>query len=155
SSHLLGGRMTNTADVEALTRRLGREMFARIGRTGPVPFSPAWLDERMMAWTMGDEAVKLQLFRFVDVLPQLRGPEPITRHLREYFAEAEDHLPPGANLALRWLPSRGPLGRFLAWSARFFAERLARKFIAGSTVPEALEAIARLRRRSLAFTVDL
>ncbi len=141
--------------VEALTRRLGREIFARVGRSGPLPFSPGWLDERLMAWTMGDEAVKVQLFRFVDVLPQLQGPAAITRHLREYFAEAGDHLPGWLHLGLRWLPERGLLGRFLAWAARFSARRLARKFIAGSNVPEALEAIARLRRRSLAFTVDL
>src|SRR5438046_3132040 len=108
-----------TADVEALTRRYGREIFARVGRAGPVPFSPAWLDERLMGWTMGDEAVKLQLFRFVDVLPQLRDAASITRHLREYFAEAGDHLPGWVTSALRWLPSRGLLGRVLAWSARF------------------------------------
>src|SRR5262249_55181029 len=35
------------------------------------------------------------------------------------------------------------------------AERLARRFIAGSNVSEALEAVARLRRSSQAFTVDL
>jgi RHH-type proline utilization regulon transcriptional repressor/proline dehydrogenase/delta 1-pyrroline-5-carboxylate dehydrogenase len=144
-----------TADVEALTRRLGREIFARVGRAGPVPFTPAWLDERLMEWSMGDEALKLQLFRFVDVLPQLRSPAAITQHLREYFAEAGDHLPAALRLALRWLPSRGLLGRLLAWSARFSAERLARKFIAGSNVPEALEAIDALRSRNLAFTVDL
>jgi RHH-type proline utilization regulon transcriptional repressor/proline dehydrogenase/delta 1-pyrroline-5-carboxylate dehydrogenase len=56
---------------------------------------------------------------------------------------------------LRLLPSRGPLARLVAGAAHFFAERLARKFIAGSNVHEVLDAIARLRRRSLAFTVDL
>ena len=32
-----------------------------------------WWDERMMDWTMHDEAVKVQLFRFIDALPQLLG----------------------------------------------------------------------------------
>src|SRR5438045_3330800 len=102
-----------TTDLEALTRRLGMEILARVGRSGPVPFTPAWFDERLMEWTMGDEALKVQLFRFVDVLPQLRAPSAITRHLREYFAEAGDHLPLALRLALRWLPSRGLLGRML------------------------------------------
>ncbi len=141
--------------VEVLTRRIGREIFARVGGTGPLPFSPAWLDERLMEWTMGDEAVKVQLFRFVDVLPQLREPAEIARHLREYFAEVEGQLPGPLRLALRWLPTRGLPGRLLAWAARWSAERLARKFIAGSNVPEALETIGRLRRRSQTFTVDL
>jgi RHH-type proline utilization regulon transcriptional repressor/proline dehydrogenase/delta 1-pyrroline-5-carboxylate dehydrogenase len=145
----------NGADVETLTRRYGREIFARVGSATPVPFSPAWLDDKLMGWTMGDEAVKLQLFRFVDVLPQLRSPADITRHLREYFGEAGESLPGWITTALRWLPAGGALGRLLAWAARFSATRLARKFIAGSNIPEALEAIAQQRRRNLAFTVDL
>ena len=50
----------------------------------------------------------------------------------------------------------------MAWVAEHWrrphpgdARRLARRFIAGSNLAEALEAIARLRRRSLAFTLDL
>ena len=143
------------AECEELTRRYGRAIFARLEGVGPVPFSPAWWDERLMEMTMGDEAVKLQLFRFVDVLPQLRSPAEVTRHLREYFGAAGDRLPAWMRFGLLLLPRRGPLARWTAGAAHFFAKRLARKFIAGSNVPEVLEAIARLRRRSLAFTVDL
>ncbi len=46
------------------------------------------------------------------------------------------------------------LGRLLAKTAYRSAERLARKFIAGSNLDEALDAISQLRRRSLAFTID-
>jgi RHH-type proline utilization regulon transcriptional repressor/proline dehydrogenase/delta 1-pyrroline-5-carboxylate dehydrogenase len=144
----------STAEVEKLTQSYGREIFARLGRTTLVPFGPAWWDERLMEWSMGDEAVKLQLFRFVDVLPLLQSPETIVRHLREYFGEARAHLPSWLTLALRWLPSHGVLGRLLAATAYRSAERLARKFIAGSNLDEALAAIAALRRRSLAFTID-
>jgi RHH-type proline utilization regulon transcriptional repressor/proline dehydrogenase/delta 1-pyrroline-5-carboxylate dehydrogenase len=143
-----------TVDVEELTQRYGREIFARLSGTGPVPFGPSWWDERLMEWSMGDEAVKLQLFRFVDVLPQLRSPQTIARHLREYFGEAREHLPGWLTFGLRWLPERGLFGRLLAKTAYRSAERLARKFIAGSNINEALNAIAALRRRSLAFTID-
>ncbi|HTU92736.1 MAG TPA: proline dehydrogenase family protein [Gemmataceae bacterium] len=140
--------------VETLTRGYGHEIFARIGRAGPMPFTPSWLDERLMEWSMGDDAVKFQLFRFVDVLPLLHSPETIARHLREYFGEAREHLPGWLRLGLRWLPSHGFLGRMLAATAYRSAQRLARKFIAGSNLDEALHAIAELRRRSLAFTID-
>ncbi len=83
------------ADVEALTQSYGREIFARLHRGGVIPFSPTWWDERLMEWSMGDEAVKIQLFRFVDVLPLLHSPETITRHLREYFGEARRTCPAG------------------------------------------------------------
>src|SRR5262249_19350549 len=133
----------------------GRDIFARLHRTAQVPFGPGWWDERLMEWTMGDEALKVQLFRFIDVLPLLRSPAEISRHLREYFAEAQDHLAGWLRLGVRWLPSRGWLGGLVARAAYRSAERLARRFIAGTNVQEALQTIARLRRRGLAFTVDL
>src|SRR5689334_14196342 len=123
-----------SADIETLTRSYGREIFARLGRSAVVPFSSVWWDERLMEWSMGDEAVKLQLFRFVDVLPMLHSPETISQHLREYFGEARAHLPGWLKLGLRWLPRHGFLGRMLAKTAYRSAERLARKFIAGSNL---------------------
>jgi RHH-type proline utilization regulon transcriptional repressor/proline dehydrogenase/delta 1-pyrroline-5-carboxylate dehydrogenase len=142
-------------DLETLTLRYGREIFGRLERPTPLPFGPAWWDERLMEWSMGDEAIKVQLFRFVDVLPLLRTPADITRHLREYFGETRDRLPGWLTFVLRWLPSSGVLGDLLAKTARRSAKRLARKFIAGSNLEEASDAIAALRRRSLTFTVDL
>src|SRR5262249_48558984 len=43
----------------------------------------------------------------------------------------------------------------VAGAAFHSATRLARRFISGSTIAEALDAVAALRKRSLAFTVDL
>src|ERR1051326_1366401 len=87
----LGGEMSGGRDLENLTRDYGREIFGRIAMGGPFPFGPAWWDERMMEWTMADEAVKVQLFRFIDVLPMLHDPVEIGRHLREYFGEVNGH----------------------------------------------------------------
>ncbi len=141
--------------LEALTHDFGRAIFARIGKRRPLPLGPRWWDDRLMEWTMGDEAVKVQLFRFIDVLPLLHSPQEINRHLLEYFAEAGPHLPAWLRLGLRHMPGNGFAGKLLAKTARRNAQRLARRFIAGSNLAEALDAIARLRRRSLAFTVDL
>jgi RHH-type transcriptional regulator, proline utilization regulon repressor / proline dehydrogenase / delta 1-pyrroline-5-carboxylate dehydrogenase len=141
--------------VERRTHAYGREIFARLGHGGPLPLTPGWLDERLMDWTMSDESVKVQLFRFIDVLPRLHSPAAITRHLHEYFDEAREGLPAWMRLGLRFFPGDGAAGRLLARAARGNAERLARRFIAGSNVDEALDAVARLRRRALAFTVDL
>ncbi len=149
---MLGGA---DQELERLTRAYGQDLFARVDRRGPLLFSPAWWDERLMEWTMGDEAVKLQLFRFIDALPLLHAPETIARHLREYFEQARDHLPRWVCRGLPWMPRHGLGARLLAWGAKNNARRLARHFIAGSNLDEALTAVARLRRRQLAFTVDL
>src|SRR5262249_13567409 len=99
--------------------------------------------------------VKIQLFRFIDALPQLGAAPVVARHLREYFEEARASLPGWARFGLHVLPAHGLPARVLAGLARTGARRLARKFIAGSNLTEALDAIAELRRRRLAFTVDL
>src|SRR5689334_8693945 len=88
-----GGTMASRDEVEERTRRYGREIFGRIDRPGPVPFGPAWWDERLMEWSMGDESLKLQLFRFVDVLPVLHTPAAVARHLREYVGAGDSRLP--------------------------------------------------------------
>jgi RHH-type proline utilization regulon transcriptional repressor/proline dehydrogenase/delta 1-pyrroline-5-carboxylate dehydrogenase len=147
--------MATADELERLTRAYGQEIFGRLERRGPLLFSPAWWDEQVMGWTMADPAVKVQLFRFIDVLPLLHTAPEISRHLREYFLEVGEHLPRWARAGLRWLPRDGLAGRLLAYSARANAERLARRFIAGSNLDEALGAIAELRGQSLAFTVDL
>src|ERR1051326_7239022 len=151
----LGGEMSGGRDLENLTRDYGREIFGRIAMGGPFPFGPAWWDERMMEWTMADEAVKVQLFRFIDVLPMLHDPVEIGRHLREYFGEVNGHLSGWMRLGLQLLPRRGKLAGLVASLAYRSAERLARRFIAGTNVAEALETIAGLRQRNLGFTIDL
>lgn len=145
----------DTDKLESLTRAIGQEMFARVAQRGPVLFSPAWWDERFMDWTMHDEVVKVQLFRFIDALPQLHADESIARHLREYFTETREHLPGWARFGMRFIPRRGVLVSLLAWLARTNARNLARKFIAGSSLEEALAAVVALRRKKLTFTVDL
>src|SRR5438105_6986010 len=144
-----------TADIDQRTRAYGEDIFARLARRGPTVFTPAWLDDQLMQWSMGDGAVKVQLFRFIDALPNLKSPEEVSRHLKEYFTEAGEHLPGWMRRAVGWLPRNGTGGRLLAWAAETNARRMAHRFIAGSTVDEALVAIAAMRRRSLGFTIDL
>jgi RHH-type proline utilization regulon transcriptional repressor/proline dehydrogenase/delta 1-pyrroline-5-carboxylate dehydrogenase len=143
------------ADQEKRTVAYGREIFARSDRNGPLPFTPAWFDDVMMNVTMSQEALKVQLFRFIDTLPLLRDPEVIVDHLREYLEAAAKQLPWWVRWGTRLLPRRGFWGRLLANSAKWNATHLARRFISGSNVEEALATIRRLRNNSLTFTVDL
>jgi RHH-type proline utilization regulon transcriptional repressor/proline dehydrogenase/delta 1-pyrroline-5-carboxylate dehydrogenase len=142
-------------DVEARTREYGRELFARIDRQGPVIFTRSWLEDKLMGLGMHDPALKVQLFRFVDTLPYLKDNRDVSRHLREYLAEAKDQLPWWVRHGMKLLPRDGFLSNLLAFAARTGATQMARKFIAGSNVEEALDAIQTLRSRRLAFTIDL
>ncbi|HJZ89408.1 MAG TPA: L-glutamate gamma-semialdehyde dehydrogenase [Gemmataceae bacterium] len=147
--------MTPASDLERRTIAYGREIFARVDRQGPQAFTPAWVDQLLMDWTMSAEQLKVQLFRFIDALPRLHDPAAIAWHLREYLGEAGDAVPWWIRYGVRMLPSDGLGGRLLARAAKWNAEHLARRFIAGSNVEEAVRSVKRLRQKSLAFTVDL
>jgi RHH-type transcriptional regulator, proline utilization regulon repressor / proline dehydrogenase / delta 1-pyrroline-5-carboxylate dehydrogenase len=140
--------------VERQTLRRGHALFAQIGE-GSSPLERAWWDDRFMDLTMGDPMVKVQLFRFIDVLPTLRRDAAVRRHLEEYLAEAGDRVPAIVALPVSLTP-RGRVGdRLLGGLARVLATRMAGRFIAGSTPDEALQTVKRLRNRRLAFTADL
>ena len=82
-----------TAAVEAETQKLGRRLWSRLERRTPSIFERRWWDDRILSWAMSDESVKVQMFRFVDVLPMLRTHEAVAAHLQEYFDDVREHLP--------------------------------------------------------------
>lgn len=141
--------------VEERIQSLGREIFARLDRGGAVPFSRSWMNDQLMNLSMSHERLKVQLFRFVDTLPYLHEPTDLAKHLREYLNEARDDLPWWVRNGIRFIPRGGLLARLLASVAKANAGAMARKFIAGSNVPEAIEAVRRLRAEGQTFTVDL
>src|ERR1700722_3168305 len=135
--------------LETRTREIGREVFQRVAEQSPIPFSSAWIDERAMALSMRDASVKVQLFRLVDTLPALKSDRAVTRHLKEYFATIDDRLGPVLSRVARFVPEDGVVGSIVAKAARFNAERLARRFIAGTDVDQTLKTIEHLRRDGL------
>ena len=141
--------------LETRTREIGRDIFRRVAGQSPMPLSPAWIDERAMAFSMRDESVKVQLFRLVDTLPSLKSDRAVTRHLKEYFATIDGRLGPALSRVARFVPEDGSIGTLVAKAARFNAERLARRFIAGTDVDQTLKTIEQLRRDGLGFTIDL
>ena len=100
-----------------------------------------WWDDRIMNWAMSDESVKVQMFRFVDVLPMLRTHESVTQHLHEYFEDVRSHLPWAVRVGLNISKPNSILGKAVAINARSNARRMAKRFIAGTTVKEVLTAV--------------
>lgn len=140
--------------LERRTREIGAELFARIGR-GPGIGERAWWDDRLMDLTMGEETVKVQLFRFIDALPSLTTSESVRRHLDEYLDEAGGKIPWALAVPLAIAPKGGFGTRVLATAARSAGIRMAKRFIAGSTPNEALQTVLKLRKKRLGFTADL
>lgn len=144
--------------VEARTQEIGRSVWTKLNRRRPSMFERRWWDDRILGVAMADESVKVQMFRFVDVLPRLKSHQDVTRHLQEYFDEIREHLPWSVELVkfgIEQLRPESVLSRALAYNARKNAARMAQRFIAGTNVSEVLEAVTALRRQGFAFTLDL
>ena len=171
----------SASQVEQLTRKIGLEMFERIEGRQPGVLNPQWWEERAMRLFMQDPWLKVQAFRFIDVLPTMRGSQDIARHLREYFtrptggnghtriagraerqaalAELDGDL---LNRATAWLERSVRFdrldslrARLLSWGAWKAAVSMAQRFIAGENIQQAERTIRRMRDQRLAFTVDV
>lgn len=139
--------------IEERTQQIGRELFDRLNRRAPSVFHPLWWEDRLLDWAMRDSGVRLQMYRFLDVLPMLRNHQAIARHLDEYFDDVRGRLPTAARLGLELSNSNSVLSRALAWNARTNADRIARRFVAGETPADVLEVLQRLRSKRLAFSL--
>ena len=136
------------SDVEAI----GREIFARMAGAKPKLFSHSNLTGQFLEWSMQKEALKMQLFRLVDVLPVLDSNREIARHVAEYLGDSSDALPTAMKRVLglaRQVPFlTGP-------PTRRVVRRIARSFILARDPTEAVPRLRAMRDRSTAFTVDL
>ncbi len=142
-------------EIEAATQQIGRELWNRLQHRQPNIFNTRWWLDHVLEWAMEDESVKVQMFRFVDVLPMLKTHDQVTRHLEEYFDEVRSHLPWAVRLGLSVSQPNTLLGKALAITARANARKMGERFIAGEKVDEVLKSVTKLRRQGFAFTLDL
>jgi RHH-type proline utilization regulon transcriptional repressor/proline dehydrogenase/delta 1-pyrroline-5-carboxylate dehydrogenase len=148
-------RDVELAAIERTTQEIGRQVFDQLHAGRPGFFSRQWWDDHLTGWALADDAVKVQAFRFIDVLPMLSTSESVVRHLHEYFHEVNDRLPAAVRVGLAATSPRSVAGRAIALAARRNAQTQARRFIAGTTPAELLVAAMRQRKLRRACTFDL
>lgn len=141
------------ADIQERIRAKGRQIFGQLARQKSEPFlSRAWVTNRLMEWSMRNERLKGELFRFIDVLPSLGSSNDIAKHAHEYLTQPGVPLSPVMRLAVN-------AGRAVPWvtaiAARQAVRQMARTFIAAETPEQVLSKLAEMRELPLAFTVDL
>jgi RHH-type proline utilization regulon transcriptional repressor/proline dehydrogenase/delta 1-pyrroline-5-carboxylate dehydrogenase len=133
-------------------RATGEQIFRLMEGEGSSIFNKDWWYGRIMEWSMKNEKFKVQMFRFVDVLPYLDSSSEVARHMKEYFSEGGEALPSVFNFGLG-IGSLAP--SLLAGAVKKNVTQMAQMFIAGSTPREATPQLLKNRERNIAFTVDL
>jgi RHH-type proline utilization regulon transcriptional repressor/proline dehydrogenase/delta 1-pyrroline-5-carboxylate dehydrogenase len=106
--------MALSDDIERRTKELGRDLFSRLQTETPSVFHFAWWDEKILDWCMREETVKVQMFRFIDVLPMLKTGEQVARHLQEYFLDHKEVFPIAVQWGLNFASHRSAAARAVA-----------------------------------------
>jgi RHH-type proline utilization regulon transcriptional repressor/proline dehydrogenase/delta 1-pyrroline-5-carboxylate dehydrogenase len=144
------------AKLEALIKARGKDFFAIISGEAPSIFDKGWWTGKLMDWCMRNENFKVQLFRFVDVLPYLTSGESLSRHIEEYFAIEEQEIPSVLKWGAKGAGFGGRItGKMLAKAIQTNIESMAQQFIIGDNTKEALKVLTKLRKNNFAFTVDI
>lgn len=139
-------------ELEPTVRNTGEEIFTLIENEVPSLFNRKHWTGKLMEWAMQDDEVKLQLFRFVDVLPALKSDKLVLQLLNEYFSDVYDTpLIKG----IHRISSKGFLPHIAGKLIRSNVKSLARQFIAGRDVQDAFPVLGKLNAQGLAVAVDL
>lgn len=152
--------MARRVATEADIRKQAERLHASASATPPRLFDRSWWSGRLLDWAIRDEAFKVQLFRFIDVLPTLKTPAQIKRLVDEYFgAGADVRNAPGSRPLMRWgmraLSAAGFGAGVTADTVYSQAIQMANQFILGAGIKEAVPAVAGLWTRGIAHSVDL
>ncbi len=145
----------NKIQLEARIKARGKEFFTAVGKENPSVFNKGWWVGKVMDWSMKNEDFKVQLFRFIDVLPYLKTEEALGHHIREYFGKG-DSVPAVLRLGAKSSALGGKLGmKVLGKTIRKNLETMARLFIVGSTEKDTVKSLKKLRDQKYTFTLDI
>ena len=113
------------------------------------------LDDKLLGWTMSNPGLRVQLFRFIDSLPALKTKAEIARHLQEYLGVAQVELPSALKGILNYTQADSMPAQVAATTVSTAVETLAKKYIAGENIQQAVRNIEKLRKDKMGFTLDL
>lgn len=133
---------------------LGIKLFEEMRGEKPGVFNSDYWQGKLMDWVMKDPSFKIDLFHFVDVLPQLESSEQVAKHVREYLLKEGRVLPGVISVALKAAAS-GLTAGIAAKSIRKNISDMAERFILGHDSKSALKELKNLHQDGIAFTVDL
>ncbi len=112
-------------------------------------------DDKLLGWTMENPGLRVQMFRLIDCLPALTSKPEIARHLQEYLGDKSVEVPQALKSLLNFADPQSMPASVAATTLSGAVETLARKYVSGENLPQALKSIERIRKQSMTFTMDL
>jgi RHH-type transcriptional regulator, proline utilization regulon repressor / proline dehydrogenase / delta 1-pyrroline-5-carboxylate dehydrogenase len=132
----------------------GQDIWERMKGETPGVFNKDYWQGRILEWAMKDPSFKIDMFRFVDVLPVLQDKEQVARHIKEYLLQEDRELPMVIKTALK-AASGGITAGLGAMAIKKNVTDMANRFIVGEDAKSAVGVLKKLHKEGIAFTVDL
>jgi RHH-type transcriptional regulator, proline utilization regulon repressor / proline dehydrogenase / delta 1-pyrroline-5-carboxylate dehydrogenase len=146
----VGANRTGPSQEEAIQTR-GRALLASVEPERALTLTPAWWQEKLMAWATSDPDFRVKLLRFVDVLPSLHTRGAVADHVRQYFRSDAPWAVRVGTAVAGTRAFRPVLSQVVRQGVFAMAER----FIGGAGPAEALPRLRNLTDAGTAYTVDL
>lgn len=147
-------RKLSKTDKENSVKHLGLDMLKESQKSQTI-FRKNYFSDKMMDWAMQRPELKLDLFRFVDVLPTLVSHKQIVAHLKEYFMNGGKHVPLWMKSGLGVSLSNPVTDRLATFSVKKNVVAMAQSFITGANSSESHVKLKKLWDQGLTFTVDI
>ncbi|MBI4598271.1 MAG: bifunctional proline dehydrogenase/L-glutamate gamma-semialdehyde dehydrogenase [Candidatus Omnitrophica bacterium] len=140
--------------VEEHTQAIGRELFTSAKRQhAHLSVLNRWTAQ-VLSWCLSGRELKSRVLRFVDVLPSLKDPRDVARHVRDYFPP-DFRLPVALRLGTR-LADQGLLTqRALTGVVHQLVAQVAKQFIAAADPGGVSDAVHMLALRGAASSLDV
>lgn len=141
--------------IETDTYQTGLAIYRNMSEEAVSHFKKGWWNDKLMQVAMDNDQLKLELFRFVDVLPYLSHHQSVANHLREYFCREGAELPKPLQWLISGATSTGLTSRLVAKTINQAVLNMAHRFITGATPTEALQKLKQSHLAGMGFTLDL
>ncbi len=141
-------------NLEQQIKQIGHKIFEGSQAASKI-FKKNFFADLMMDWAMKRQDIKVEMFRFVDVLPTLMTKSQIVDHLKEYFLADDKDFPLAIQSGLKVALSNPITSKVTAATVKQNVSSMAKAFITGENSSRAKNKLEDLWNDGYCFTVDI
>ncbi|EKD50765.1 MAG: 1-pyrroline-5 carboxylate dehydrogenase [uncultured bacterium] len=141
-------------NLEHQIKNIGRTIFEQSQAASKI-FKKNFFADLLMDWAMKRQDIKVEMFRFVDVLPTLMTRSQIVDHMREYFLADDKDFPLAIQAGLKVALSNPITSTVTASTVTQNVKAMASVFITGENSERARKKLEDLWNDNYCFTVDI
>ncbi|MBM9575852.1 proline dehydrogenase family protein [Leptospira sp. 201903070] len=142
-------------NIELKTQTLGMRILKEDESHSSRFFSEHFWSKTFLKLSLRYPKLKVEMFRFVDVLPSLRTKKEITEHFVLYLINKDTEISNWVRPFLRNVLSAFPISYFFGMMIRAAVLRTSGNFIAGINFEDAKTRLQNLRKEESVFTLDV